>query len=244
VRNIRGVRFECDFTLDPRVGDMFFSAYEPDEVAVLDRYLGPGDVFVDVGANIGYLTAIGASRVGPAGEVLSFEPVLDYYLRLKALRDANPSYRIRIHQVALGEREGTSEIVQSAPGNIGWNTMVPGLLADHIQARHDVQVQRLDDCLARYGIAHVALMKIDAEGYELPILRGASGFLESTKTLPPILCEVAPGAYPFLGAQVSELFEYMADLSYAPFEVATPRRSLDGTSLTTTTNVLFLPQPR
>ena len=242
VRNIRGVRFECDFALDARVGDMFFAAYEPDEVAVLERYLRPGDVFVDVGANIGYLTAVGASLVGPGGEVHSFEPVPAYHARLRALCDANAGYKIRANAIALGESEGTAEIAQSTDGNIGWNSMVPGMLAGEGHARHKVPVQRLDAYLAERGVARVALIKVDAEGYELPILRGASGFLESARPRPPILCEVAPGAYPLLGSKVGDLFEYLGRFGYAGFDVENGGRPVRGDALVDTTNVLFLPE--
>jgi len=244
VQNIRGVRFECDFALDPRVGDMYFSAYEPDEVAVLERYLKPGDVFVDVGANIGYLTAVGASLVGTRGEVHSFEPVPAYFARLQALCEANPEYSIRANAIALGENAGSAEIAQSGTGNIGWNSMVPGMLAGDSHARHTVPVQRLDAYLAERGVSRVALIKVDAEGFELPVLRGASRFLdETTASLPPILCEVAPGAYPLLGAKVTDLFEFLARYGYIALDVESHGRPVRGETLETTLNVLFLPGP-
>jgi FkbM family methyltransferase len=241
VRNIRGVRFECDFTLDPRVGDMFLGAYEPDEVAVLERYLRPGDVFVDVGANIGYLTAVGASLVGPNGQVHSFEPVPEYFSRLESLRAANPQYAISVNAMALGEREGSAEITQAPRGNIGWNTLVPGMLRDEAGTRHTVHVRRLDSYLSQRGIARVALVKIDTEGFELPVLRGASGFLDSATPRPPVLCEVAPGAYPLLGSSVAELFDYMGNYGYAALDVERGGRPLRAKTLAETTNILFVP---
>ena len=247
IRNIRGVRFECDFKLDPRVGDMFFSAYEPDEVAVLERFLRPGDVFVDVGANIGYLTAIGASLVGPEGQVHSFEPVPQYFARLKALCEANPRYGIRANAIALGERDGSAEIAQSSGENIGWNSMVPEMLAGEGHVRHTVRVQRLDEYLTECGVARVALIKVDAEGFELPILRGASGFLDAAAgagVLPPILCEVAPGAYPLLGSKVGDLFDFMGRCGYTALGVEHDARPVRVESLETTTNVLFAPGTR
>ena len=247
IRNIRGVRFECDFKLDPRVGDMFFSAYEPDEVAVLERYLKPGDVFVDVGANIGYLTAIGASLVGPKGQVHSFEPVPAYFARLKALCAANPGYAIQANNIALGESDGTAEIAQSADGNIGWNSMVPGMLGGEGNVRHAVPVRRLDEYLSERGVARVALIKIDTEGFELPILRGASGFLDAAAAggaPPPILCEVAPGAYPLLGSKVADLFDFMGRYVYRAFDVEHGARPVRGEALEETTNVLFVPEKR
>jgi len=240
-RDIHGVRFDCDFALDPRVADMFFAAYEPHEVEVLERFLKPGDVFIDVGANIGYLTAVGASRVGPTGQVHSFEPVPDYFARLDALRAANPSYSIAVHHVALGESEGTAEIAQAAETNIGWNTMVPGLLSGAAaRARHRVRVRRLDGYLAERGITKVALIKIDTEGFELPVLRGASGFLDATRPRPPILCEVAPGAYPLLGARVADLFDYLARYGYSATDVENHGRPVGPDGLVATTNVLFV----
>ena len=49
--------------------------YEEDTVALMTRLLKPGDCFVAVGANIGYLTLVGARLVGPAGSVIAFEPL-------------------------------------------------------------------------------------------------------------------------------------------------------------------------
>lgn len=241
VRHIRGVRFDCDLTLDPRVADMLFSAYEPDEVAVLERHLKPGDVFVDVGANIGYLTAVGASLVGPSGQVHSFEPVPEYFHRLESVRAANPGYAIHANPVALGDHAGTAEIAVAADGNIGWNTMVPGLLeGDAARSRHRVPIQRLDEYLAQRRITNVALLKVDAEGFELPVLRGASGFLELARPLPAILCEVAPGAYPLLGGHVSDLFDLLGRFGYSGFDVEHHSRLIRAGAVTDTTNVLFL----
>src|SRR3989304_509633 len=48
--------------------------YEPQLSALFRKYLRPGDIFMDIGANIGYFTLLAASCVGPAGHVHSFEP--------------------------------------------------------------------------------------------------------------------------------------------------------------------------
>ncbi len=67
VKSIDGVFFECDFELDPTGIQMYLGLYEPWTVAAMRRFLAKGDTFIDVGANIGYLSAVGASLVGPTG---------------------------------------------------------------------------------------------------------------------------------------------------------------------------------
>jgi FkbM family methyltransferase len=235
-----GVDFECDFGLDPKVRDMYFAAYEPEEVALIRQLLVPGDVCVDAGANIGYFTALAASRVGTTGSVLAFEPVAEYYDRLVALRDANPAYPIRVHAHALGEREELAEIRITADRNIGWNTMVPGLLEGaEARAVRRVPVRRLDACLAELGVSRIALVKVDVEGFELPVLRGLSGYLERHRDRPVILCEVAPDLYPRLGARVEDLFDYLGRFGYRATAVAPAGRTVVPGDLHGTTNVVF-----
>jgi FkbM family methyltransferase len=234
---LRDVRFECDFTLDPRVRDMYFGVYEPEEAALIERVLRPGDVFVDAGANIGYFSAVAASCVGPGGAVHGFEPVPEYNARARAVAAANPNHSIHIHADALGEAEGAADIRVTRERNIGWNTIVPDLMAaGEARAVHTVRVRRLDEYLASQGVEHVALLKVDVEGYELPVLRGTTRWLDRGDR-PVILCEVAPAAYPLLGRRVSELFDLLAGYGYSAADIAGRRIGPD--DLRETTNVVF-----
>jgi len=80
---------------------------------------------------------------------------------------------------------------------------------------------------------------VDVEGFELPVLRGLSGHLERTGDRPAILCEVAPGAYPRLGARVEDLFDYLARFGYRASSVTPGNRPVAPHEVTETTNVLF-----
>jgi len=236
---IGDVRFECDLALDPRVRDMYFGAYEPEEVAFLRRTLRAGDVCVDVGANIGYFTAIAAACVGPNGAVHAFEPVPEYYARLAALRVANPGHRIHTVNDALGSSEGAAQIRVTRDRNIGWNTLVPGFMApDAARATHSVRVRRLDEYLAAAGVERVALVKLDAEGYELLVLEGLRTVLAGNAR-PVILCEVAPHAYPLLGRTVDELFTFMAAFGYRAARV--DGHPIGSGEIHATSNIVFRP---
>src|SRR5579863_8204669 len=65
-RRIGGVLFEYDQAHYRGTAPMYFGSYAPLVVAAMKRHLQPGDVFLDVGANIGYLSAVAADLVGPA----------------------------------------------------------------------------------------------------------------------------------------------------------------------------------
>src|SRR3990170_2952868 len=90
-KNISGVLFDFDFNYlgykTLYIKQMYFDCYEIATVEAIKKMLRPGDIFIDVGANIGYLTAIGAGLVGKAGQVHSFEPVSESFQRLKKIAE-------------------------------------------------------------------------------------------------------------------------------------------------------------
>ena len=223
----------------PATREMRWGLYEPETVRLLRQRLRPGDTFIDAGANIGYLSAIAAGLVGPGGQVHAFEPVPDYFESLQSLSRLNRSRRIFARRVALGEKQGTASISVAAGSNIGWNTMVPGFMRPADTDRIiEVPVVRLDAYLEDHGIGEIALIKIDTEGFELPILRGLERFFASGGR-PPIICEVAPAAYSLLGRDVKDLFEYLAAFSYRARTLMGRRETVRPDEVLDTMNVLF-----
>jgi FkbM family methyltransferase len=222
-KRIANVEFEFDLDRYRGTAPMYFGSYALPLVETMKRYLRPGDVFFDVGANIGYLSAIAAGLVGPAGQVHCFEPVPEYFERVEKLAALNPGYAFRANFCAAGEQPGKCKIyVTREPGQ---STLVPAYKTDpEIISTLEVPVIRLDKYVEERGIERVALIKIDAEGFELPILRGLQGFFERRAQRPAILCEIAPGAYPLMGRKVSELASYMAGYGYRAHDL------IDGTT--------------
>lgn len=241
------VNFEFDFSLDDSVKSMYYDAYEIWTLHTLRRCLKEGDVFVDVGANIGYISAYAASLVGKQGQVHCFEPVPEYYARLVSIVHLNPAYQIHPNNCALGEHEGMSQIQVTSLPNIGWNTMVNGFMSmDTTRETVSIRVQRLDNYLMQRNIRNVAMIKIDTEGFELPVIRGLIQFLGQTpvECLPILLVEVAPAAYPLLGEDIQELNEIMGRYSYSARLLYDTKRIADLTKLMHTTNLLFVPKGR
>lgn len=244
-RWLNGVAIELDLSLTTSrfLRSMYFGIYGRHISTAMRTFLRPGDTFIDVGANIGYFSAIGMGLVGAQGEVHSFEPVPAYFEILRDMARRNPGFRTQLNQLAASDSESVSPI-WVARHNIGWNTMVPGSMQENNLAYSAmVPTIRLDDYIqARLRGRKIALVKIDVEGFEFPVIRGLRDYFAGGNR-PPIICEVAPAAYDKLGTSVQELAGFMEALGYKSFGL-TPCSCrmfppIDVRALTTITDVLW-----
>jgi FkbM family methyltransferase len=217
------IRFPFDLDLHPMVREMRARAYSTHLVALLGKLLRPGDTFVDVGASIGYISAVALGRVGTSGRVLSFEPVAAYHDRLEAARRMNPAYQWEIFPVALGATDGAAEIALSR-GNIGWNSLVPGHVPeDGTSGKAQVAVRRLDDCLRQAAVDRVRVMKIDVEGYEGLVIRGAERCLREGR-VDHLIMEVQPWCYASLSIDLGEMLGLLEGCGYEARQSIRPYR--------------------
>lgn len=240
-QRINEILFEFDFDYDSEIKAMYDGVYEMDTVDAMRRFLKKGDTFVDVGASIGYLSAIATGFVGKVGQVHSFEPVPEYFHRLKDMAVKNRGYEIVPNQCALGEEKGTTRIAVTNLSNIGWNTIVPRFMSNEtVKETIEVPVHRLDSYIKEKAVDKISLIKIDTEGFEFPVLKGLSGYFKNTNHRPAIICEIAPAAYPLLGCSLAHLSEYMKRYNYHAFNIVDTHAEVDITKLEKTTNVIFI----
>jgi len=239
LQEIGDVVFEFDFELGSLVEMMHSGDYAPELVSLLPRLVHRGDVIIDVGANIGYVSAVALSAVGREGAVHAFEPVPRYYERLVRLSELNPEYRVFAHRLAVSDHEGIGTMSVSNVDNIGWNTMVPGFMPpEEIGALEIASTIRLDDYLEANKLAP-ALIKIDVEGFELPVLRGLDGHIRAGHR-PLIICELAPAAYQRVGNTVDDLVDWLGDSGYVAHDVV-GLDLIDVRSVDDVRDVLFVP---
>ncbi len=141
------------------------------EAAFLRRCLRPGDVVIDVGANVG-LTTLAASRaVGDSGKVIAVEPHPRIFSYLQGNVALNEVRNVSTHNVALGSQEGTLHLSDMRADD--QNFIASG------GRGIEIPVRRLDD-LPIEG-PRVAMLKIDVEGYEKLVLEGATATLARTQ---------------------------------------------------------------
>ena len=159
--------------------------YEAGSIHVIQGALRTGDVFIDVGANIGLMTLAAAQSVGLGGEVHAFEPMPDVCDILRINVSLNGSDNVHVHQLALGSTTERRALYERAWVNRGGAaSLVRPERSDG--AEHQIHVVKLDSYLPRETLARVRMIKVDVEGWELEMLRGAETLLAEESA--PALC--------------------------------------------------------
>ncbi|MEP7044672.1 MAG: FkbM family methyltransferase [Dokdonella sp.] len=158
--------------------------WEEHVTAAVRERLRSGDVFLDVGANIGYFTALAAHAVGTAGRVIAVEPMDKNLQLIYATLERNRFMNVQVHPfaaadascvVSMGTHGGSSngEVVRE------WR---------HSERPLYAQARRLDELLRDAG--HIDVVKFDIEGYELHAWHGFELKLQSDR--PIVLTEFHP----------------------------------------------------
>ena len=167
--------------------------WEDAETQFVKFILKPGDTVVDVGANLGWYSVVGARAVGPGGRVLAFEPIPENFRLLNANVARNGMQdRVLAFSCALFERDERLEFELS--GNNfgdhrirGATTGEPEYYGEAARESITVEARALDAVMDEAGLGHapVKLLKIDTQGSEVAVLRGAQ------QTLPNVAFMVA-----------------------------------------------------
>ena len=170
--------------------------------------LKPGDVFVDVGANIGYFSVLAASVVGPTGAVFAFEPDPENYRLLKANVTLNDMADcVSPVQSALSDVSGDGRLYLSAD-NLGDHQLFVG-----DESRESVSVAMLRGCeyLAE-KTSRIDLVKIDVQGSEHHALVGLMPLLSVVDPAPTLIIELTPHALQQAGASGRALLQMLDTL--------------------------------
>ena len=201
---ITRTRMGFDLVVGPADGNNYYvlGAYERGTLGIMRRYLGAGDVFVDVGASVGQMSLYASDCVGSSGRVVAFEPHAERFASLAAAIMLNARANVVAYRLALSDRSSTAArlyVDRSSPSMV--------VVAGPEQAHQTVSAVRLDEVLQREGIGRVRMMKVDVEGLEAMVLRGAGALLIGPHA--PIVC-VEHSAH---AADPHEPLRYLAEVN-------------------------------
>ena len=173
---------------------------------ILRRNLAAGQVMVDIGANIGYMSLVGLSSVGPEGAVYSYEMDVRSYRALAATHRLYGSrYQWIIRNQAVGEQHGFVSVTPTKEYGHAF-------IDRNSQEIGQVAMIPLDEGEFAANGGRIDLIKIDVEGYELHVLRGARRVLSERR--PIVVCELVESHLQRFGASRQEVVSYMESLGY------------------------------
>ena len=205
----------------------YFGVWEPNLTAYLRRSLRSGDVFIDVGANIGYFSLLASRLVGTSGKVVAIEASPEIFERLRRNLKKNSAANVRPINQAAAYEPGQLSVFGGPPENSGRTSVMP-LAGNRFQAF--VEAQPLHCMLTPDELARIRLIKIDIEGAEAQVLKS---FLENANLYGP-RCELAVEVAPENSSMIGEMeakgfFPYLlvndySDRDYLRPSIAAPRR--------------------
>lgn len=181
------------------------SVPEPEVLALMYMALRPGDTAVDAGANIGFFTLFMQQLVGEIGTVTAFEPSRLNYNKLK--QNIRGVAGVQAINCALYD-ENISLPWYEQLEDTGQSSLVPP--KSSLEKSYDVEACRLSDWLV---LDTPRLIKIDCEGAEEHVLRGAEPILK--RGVPFVVCELSESHLLRMGSSTAEVRQYMDDLGYS-----------------------------
>lgn len=207
------------FLLDPRdlvsVTILRNGEWQPEIWDSISPTLSEGSVFLDVGAHIGYFSMKAARKVGPSGRVVSFEPNPE---TLKLLRDnvaANSAQNVIVEPIACTDREQMLTLYAAPVGNTGASSLALQNANISIQEPprpYPVRGRPIDQIVRELNLSRVDAIKIDVEGAEVLVLRGA---LETLKRFhPKLVVEVVPAQLAGFQTTVEDLTSLIKAAGY------------------------------
>jgi FkbM family methyltransferase len=202
----RGLRF------DPGPSNADYASGDnelPVQQAMVD-HLRPGAVFYDVGANVGFLTVLGARLVGPQGTVYAFEPVALNVAYVDRNCQANGFAQVKIIEKAVSNRRGKGELnlAKYSGGAALASVEVPPDAA----GSQTVDIVTIDDAIARDGLKPPDVVKIDVEGAELEVLQGMG--MTAKRHRPVVIVEVDAADIGLLRRKQAACEQWLRDHGY------------------------------
>lgn len=182
--------------------DYIVGAYEPETTKLFEKIIKEGQTIVDIGADYGYFSLLSAKLTGPRGKVFAFEPYKErceqYLLKNISL---NKFRNIEIVQKAASDMAGSHTYFVDSRSLFNINNTVTDTSND--VSMEIIESVRLDDFFKNYD-RPIDLIKIDVEGGEMSVLKGAHDILERNKNIKLIL-EVAPQIMRAAGVSPNDL---------------------------------------
>ena len=198
----------------------YFGVWEPNLTHWLRRRLLPGDVFVDVGANVGYFTLLASQLVGDSGKVIAVEahPAIFASLQLNLRKNRTPN--VRAVNCAVWDTEQMITVYTN-PEDLPGQTTVSAAWADkyHLQPQSQVSASPLSAILQPEEIKAARVIKIDVEGAEWQVVSGMKSIMTSCRDDVEIALEVNRKALEAEGKTPQNMLDLFREWGFHPYRI-------------------------
>lgn len=195
---------------------IYFNIFENDEIKFTTRFLKKDDVFIDIGSNIGLFSLYASPIVGINGKVICFEPSNITFKRLQENITLNNLQNINAINRAISNTNGQTNLQLASDGYDAWNSLAK-------PSRGEVLHTEIIDCITFdtfietcENLQKISLIKIDVEGWEIPVLQGGKDFFMQ-KNAPTILIEFTDENAKNAGYSCKELYNVLLSYGYTLF---------------------------
>ncbi len=232
----RDLRIQIDISKRMGAAIYWTGFHEFNEMRFLNKFLKENMTFVDVGANQGEFALFAAKRVSK-GSVLAFEPMSLYFDRLVSNVSLNRLDNVKCLRLGLSDRSGEVPIYFNEDdelNNEGNASLFPQ--GEKEGEKEVITLATLDEMVKEHGIEKVDFIKIDVEGNEWPVLRGAEQVLRKFK--PVLMVELNAETATNAGYEIGDMVSWLQSLGYNPFQMS--RKGLEPLKIRPFCNAIFL----
>lgn len=175
---IRGPLRGAQFILGSLSGEgggasVYFGEMEPEQTERMAQEISSGDVFYDIGANVGFYSILASRMVSNDGFVASFEPLKRNLEFLEMHKELNAANNMQIFPIAISDASGTERFHEGSDPAMGGITVEGG-------SEFEVETVSLDEAVKQIGRTPT-VMKIDVEGAEMAVLKGGEDTLRNAR---------------------------------------------------------------
>ena len=221
------IDFNCEFNLSDDIDRLIYShfknnqLYEPEVVSMLLSFLKEGDTFIDVGSHLGFFSLLASSIVGKTGNVYAFEAGNENFAKLEQNKKINNFSHLNIFHNAVSDKKELVKFYFNSDNDGGHALWDVAKHPYNEKSKQNADVREiesvtLDELIGKPGIEKTKIIKIDTEGAEAKILRGAENFIKKTE-VPIIIGEYNKFGLKTMGDSEFTLRNLMRKLGYRTY---------------------------
>jgi FkbM family methyltransferase len=199
----------------------FFGVWEPGITAYLSQALAPGDIVIDIGANVGYHTLLASHLVGTEGQVHAIEASPHIFRLLTENLALNTAANVTSYHVAVCASDCDVPVFLHDPRNLGGTTIVPSIANGRdVRLEATVPGHPLAGIIPSTTIAAARLIKIDVEGAEWPVVQGFADLLPKLSPRTELLIEVSAEGLNVHGISAHDFLDLFRRAGFGAWSIA------------------------